>query len=259
MGLYYDIFDGKVGKYEEIITILETDTEQIGKKFIHGKGDVKMADSCKILYEGGEGEIEVKKSRFIASTKPVKSEDEAVAFIAEIKKKYWDAKHHCSAFTIGRNHELTRCSDDGEPAQTAGRPMLDVLLGEDIHNMCVVVTRYFGGTLLGTGGLVRAYSGAVKEGLAMSEIVEKFRAFEMTVRTDYAGIGKIQYILGQEKITVLDSTYTDQVEYRLLVPAALYGNLEKKITEGTSGGAVIEKGNEIWYGLLNKEVILFDE
>lgn len=226
---------------------------------IRGKGEMKMADSYKILYEGGEGEIEVKNSRFIAETRPVKSEEEAVAFIAEVKKKYWDARHHCSAFTIGKNHELTRCSDDGEPAQTAGRPMLDVLLGEDIHNMCVVVTRYFGGTLLGTGGLVRAYSGAVKEGLAMSRVVEKLRAFEMTVRTDYTGVGKIQYILGQEKITVLDSVYTDKVEFRLLVPVARYGDLEKKITEGTSGGAVIEKGDEIWYGLLNKEVILFDE
>ena len=218
-----------------------------------------MADSYKILYEGGEAEIEVKKSRFIATTKPVKSEEEAVAFIAEMKKKYWDARHNCSAFTIGKNHELTRCSDDGEPAQTAGRPMLNVLLGEDIHDMCVVVTRYFGGTLLGTGGLVRAYSDAVKDGLLMSEIVEKFRAYQMTVGTDYTGVGKIQYILGQEGITVLDSNYTDTVEFKLLVPVAQYDGLEKKITEGTSGGAKIEKGDEIWYGLLNKEVILFEE
>lgn len=218
-----------------------------------------MADSYKILYEGGEAEIEVKKSRFIATTRPVKSEEEAVAFIAEIKKKYWDARHNCSAFTIGKNHELTRCSDDGEPAQTAGRPMLDVLLGEDVHNMCVIVTRYFGGTLLGTGGLVRAYSGAVKEGLEMSEIVEKYRAFEMTVGTDYTGVGKIQYILGQDGITILDSIYTDKVEFKLLVPVAQYDGLAKKITEGTSGGAKIEKGDEIWYGLLNKEVILFED
>ena len=218
-----------------------------------------MADNYKILYEGGEAEIEVKKSRFIATTRPVKTEEEAIAFIAEMKKKYWDARHNCSAFTIGKNHELTRCSDDGEPAQTAGRPMLDVLLGEDVHNMCVVVTRYFGGTLLGTGGLVRAYSGAVKDGLEMSEIVEKFRAYQMTVGTDYTGVGKIQYILGQEGITILDSEYTDKVTFKLLVPVALYDGLEKKITEGTSGGAKIEKGDEIWYGLLDKEVILFED
>lgn len=217
-----------------------------------------MADSYKILYEGGEAEIEVKKSRFIATTRPVKTEEEAVSFIAEMKKKYWDARHNCSAFTIGSNHELTRCSDDGEPAQTAGRPMLNVLLGEDIHDMCVVVTRYFGGTLLGTGGLVRAYSDAVKDGLLMSEIVEKKRAFQMTVNTDYTGVGKIQYILGKEGITVLESNYTDKVEFKLLVPAAVYDGLEKKITEGTSGGAKIEKGDEIWYGLLNKEVIVFE-
>ena len=97
--------------------------------------------------------------------------------------------------------------------------MLDVLLGEDVHNACVVVTRYFGGTLLGTGGLVRAYSGAVKEGLAASEIVEKKRAFEMKIVTDYTGIGKIQYILGQENMTVLDSVYTDKVEFFRLLAA----------------------------------------
>lgn len=216
-----------------------------------------MADRIKILYGGGEAETEVKKSRFIATTCPVKSEEEAAAFIAGIKKKYWDASHNCSAFTIGRNHELTRCSDDGEPAQTAGRPMLDVLLGEDVHDVCVVVTRYFGGTLLGTGGLVRAYSGAVKEALLKSQVVEKLRALKMTVHTDYTGVGKIQYILGQEGITVLESNYTDKVEFKLLVPAAGYDSLEKKITEGTSGGAGIQKGDEIWYGLLNKEVLLF--
>ena len=217
----------------------------------------KMKERYKIVYQGGEGEIVEKKSRFIAEIRPVESEEEATAFIAEVKKKYWDARHHCSAFTIGENNEVARCSDDGEPAQTAGRPMLDVLLGEDVHNVCVVVTRYFGGTLLGTGGLVRAYSGAVKEGLAASEIVEKKRAFEMKIVTDYTGVGKIQYILGQENMTVLDSVYTDKVEFSVLIPVAAYDGLEKKITEGTSGSAKIEKGDEVWYGTLNKEVILF--
>ena len=104
------------------------------------------------VYEGGQGEITEKKSRFIATVRPVESEDEAVSFINETKKKYWDARHNCSAFVIGKRQELTRCSDDGEPAGTAGRPMLDVLLKENIHNAAVVVTRYFGGVLLGTGG-----------------------------------------------------------------------------------------------------------
>ena len=111
----------------------------------------------KIIYTGGEGEIVEKKSRFIATLRPVQTEAEAIAFIGEMKKKYWDARHNCSAFVIGKNQEISRCSDDGEPSQTAGRPMLDVLLKEEIHNAAVVVTRYFGGVLLGTGGLVRAY------------------------------------------------------------------------------------------------------
>ena len=111
----------------------------------------------KIVYRGGEDEIIEKKSRFIATVRSVKSEEEASAFIAEIKKKYWNATHNCSAFVVGEHNEIQRSSDDGEPAGTAGHPMLDVLLGEGIHDAAVVVTRYFGGTLLGTGGLVRAY------------------------------------------------------------------------------------------------------
>lgn len=126
----------------------------------------------KVVYKGGSGEIVEKKSRFIATVQPVESEEEAVSFIHAVKKQYWDASHNCSAFTIGRNHELTRCSDDGEPSQTAGRPMLDVLLREDIHNAAVVVTRYFGGTLLGTGGLVRAYQKCTQEGLAGAVVIE---------------------------------------------------------------------------------------
>ena len=132
-----------------------------------------MKKSYKILYQAGEGEIVEKKSRFIATIRPADSEEEALSFIAEMRKKYWDATHNCTAFVIGENHEQMRCNDDGEPSQTAGRPMLDVLLGEDVHNCCAVVTRYFGGTLLGTGGLVRAYSAAVKEGLRNCQILEK--------------------------------------------------------------------------------------
>ena len=109
-----------------------------------------MTEIYRFTWQGGTGELTEKKSRFIATLAPVKSEEEAQAFIEQIKKQYWDARHNCTAFTIGSRHQLTRCSDDGEPAGTAGRPMLDVLLGEDIHDTCVVVTRYFGGILLVT-------------------------------------------------------------------------------------------------------------
>ena len=165
----------------------------------------------KIVYCGGEGEIVEKKSRFIATVKPVDSEEEASAFIAEMKKKYWDARHNCSAFVIGEHNEIQRSSDDGEPAGTAGHPMLDVLLGEGIHNTAVVVTRYFGGTLLGTGGLVRAYSKSVQAGLAASTVLEKKKGFLLAMETDYSGIGKIQYLLGQRGLLITDSQYTDKV------------------------------------------------
>ena len=214
-----------------------------------------MKKNYKILYQAGEGEIVEKKSRFIATIRPVDSEEEALSFIAEMRKKYWDATHNCTAFVIGENHEQMRCNDDGEPSQTAGRPMLDVLLGEDVHNCCAVVTRYFGGTLLGTGGLVRAYSAAVKEGLKNCQILEKQLARKLTVETDYTGLGKIQYILGEEKISTLDSQYADKVSLTLLVPVEQLEPLMEKLTEGTNGRCVMEPGDEVWYGLLGKEIV----
>ena len=119
----------------------------------------------RVVYQEGTGEYEEKKSRFIANIAPVSSEAEAVSFIESIRKKYYDARHHCTAFIIGRNKEVTRCSDDGEPSGTAGKPILEVLLGADVTNVAAVVTRYFGGTLLGTGGLVRAYTQAAREAI----------------------------------------------------------------------------------------------
>ena len=126
-----------------------------------------MIESYKIAYRGGQGEIEEKKSRFICNIRPVKTEEEAVAFIEEMKKKYWDARHNCSAFVLGKRQELTRCSDDGEPSGTAGRPIFNVIDKKNLKNVLIVVVRYFGGIKLGAGGLVRAYtkcaSGAVEE------------------------------------------------------------------------------------------------
>ena len=140
-----------------------------------------MLEQYKTVYQGGTGEIVEKKSRFIATVRPVKTEEEAMLFIEEMKKKYWDARHNCSAWVIGERRESMRCSDDGEPQGTAGKPMLDVLLGEELYNTAVVVTRYFGGTLLGTGGLVRAYSKAVQEGLAASRVITEVKELYFAV------------------------------------------------------------------------------
>lgn len=216
-----------------------------------------MSEHYKILWEGGEGELVEKKSRFIATTEAVETEEEALAFIERMRKKYWDARHNCFAYCIGDKNQLQRCSDDGEPSQTAGRPMLDVILGAEVHNICVVVTRYFGGTLLGTGGLVRAYSGAVCEGLKNSTIVEKCLGRQLDITTDYTGIGKIQYLLAQNKITTLDTKYTDKVEVSAMVPQEKLGSLMADITEGTSGRAVLEEGEEVYYGILDGEIVIF--
>ena len=211
----------------------------------------------KIAYSGGEGEIIEKKSRFIATVTPVHSEDEALEFIASMKKKYWNATHNCSAFVVGENQELQRCSDDGEPQGTAGRPMLDVLLGEEIHDAAVVVTRYFGGTLLGTGGLVRAYSKAVQEGLKYSCILEKVPGFLLRMKTDYNGVGKIQYLLGQRGLHVTDSVYTDEVEIETLVGEEELKELKKAVTEGTCGRTQYLKEKPVCYAFLDGEPILF--
>ena len=183
-------------------------------------GDTAATDSYRVLLSGGEGEIVEKKSRFIATIRKCETEEEAVAFIEEMKKKYWDARHNCSAFVIGSRGELTRCSDDGEPSQTAGKPMMDVLTGAGLTNVAVVVTRYFGGTLLGTGGLVRAYSAATKEGLANSTIITKYWGTKLLVNTDYNDIGKLQYLFGQREIPIMHAQYTEKVSFVVLIPVS---------------------------------------
>lgn len=195
----------------------------------------------KILQAGGSGEIVEKKSRFIATLAPAKSEEEAAAFIESVKKKYWDARHNCSAFVLGERAQITRCSDDGEPAGTAGKPMLEVLLGAEVRNVAAVVTRYFGGALLGTGGLVRAYTQAMKAGLEASSIVTMRYGMELRLVTDYNGIGKIQYIVGQRGLEIKEPEYTDRVALKLTVPYEDCRTLCEELTEATAGKVKIEE------------------
>ena len=206
-----------------------------------------------VLLEGGSGEIEEKKSRFIATLRPVADQAEADAFIAEMKKQYWDARHNCSAMVLAGPQELTRCSDDGEPSGTAGRPMLEVLLGSGIKGVCCVVTRYFGGTLLGTGGLVRAYTSAVQEGLKNCRIGIMSYGCRLEIFTDYNDIGKVLYILGQRSLEAAESEYGADVRLRVDVPERDRGELEKAITEATAGRAVFTPGEKQYY--LREELI----
>ncbi len=218
-----------------------------------------MLEEYRTVYEGGQGEIIEKKSRFIATVRPVKTEEEALAFIEEMRKKYWNATHNCFAYVIGERREIMRCSDDGEPGGTAGKPMLDVLLGEELYNTAVVVTRYFGGTLLGTGGLVRAYSKAVQEGLSVSRVIEKHHGVLVEIGTDYNGVGKLQYLFAQKEVPILDSQYTENVKLQILVPAKDREQIKKAVTEATSGRASITEIKELYYAVSKGEQLLFED
>ncbi len=218
-----------------------------------------MLEKYKTIYQGNVGEIVEKKSRFIATVRLVESEEEAIAFVGEMKKKYWNATHNCFAYVIGENRETVRCSDDGEPSGTAGKPMLDVLLGQELYNTAVVVTRYFGGTLLGTGGLVRAYSKAVQEGLAQSKIIEKQYGAIVEIEADYNEIGKIQYFIGERKLPILNSTYTDKVQLQVLVPSDEIENFQGDLIETTNGkveGEIVEK---LYYAILDGQVLMGEQ
>lgn len=193
----------------------------------------------KIIEYGGTGEIEEKKSRFIAHVAAAGTEEEALAFIEAKKKQFWDARHNCYAYILGEQTQIMRFSDDGEPTGTAGRPILEVLMGSGIRNIVVVVTRYFGGTLLGTGGLVRAYTKAAQAGIAASDVRQMCYGYELTIVTDYNGIGKVQYLLGQRGISTVDADYAEQVSVRVRVPYEEKDVVINEITEATAGKAEI--------------------
>ncbi len=213
-----------------------------------------MAD-YKIVYSGGSSEIIEKKSRFIANVFPVESEECAVKIIEETKKKYWDARHNCYAFVL--KNGISRCSDDGEPAGTAGRPILEVITGSMVCNVLIIVTRYFGGTLLGTGGLVRAYSKAAKEGLVASQVVEKKSGKRIIIKTDYSSIGKLQYITAQMGLAVINTSYGETVEMELVVSNADVDTFVKKATEALSGQAEIDTDNDIYFAIIDGKPVLF--
>ena len=196
---------------------------------------------------GGQAEITEKKSRFIANIFPVSTEEEAFERLEEIRKKYWDARHNCWAYVLGGNPASERMSDDGEPAGTAGKPILEVIRGRGLTDVLIVVTRYFGGTLLGTGGLVRAYTSAAAEGIEHSKIITRIFGSKLHIVVDYADWGRIQYTLGKRGISPEKCLYTDKVELDLLVPEDDEEGLKKEVMEGTNGQALIEKVKECWF------------
>lgn len=202
-----------------------------------------MNKEYKTIIEPGTGEYVEKKSRFIGYVRHVESEEEAEAFITEIKKKHYDARHNCSAYSVGEESVIQRFSDDGEPSGTAGKPILEVITGNKLNNVCIVVTRYFGGTLLGTGGLVRSYTEAAKECIADTEVVTKKCVIPLKLTTNYNDLGKIQYILGNEGINIRESNYGENVDVIADVFVDDIERIEKKLTEATAARAVMTRGD----------------
>ena len=162
-----------------------------------------------------EAEVEVKRSRFLAQVVRVEEEHQARAVVEEARRTHWDARHHCSAFVLGPTRAIERSSDDGEPAGTAGAPMLEVLRGAEVSDVVVVVTRWFGGTLLGAGGLVRAYGDAVRAGLEAAGTIRRELLHEFSVVLPHAEAGRVESELRTRGVRVLDTAYADQVTLRL--------------------------------------------
>ena len=188
----------------------------------------------KIILETKETEIVEKKSRFIANIAAVASEEEAIEFIEKIKKKYYDARHNCYAYIIGDKGDKKKCSDDGEPQRSAGMPMMEVIENQGYFDIVAVVKRYFGGTLLGVGGLIRAYQGAVIEGLNASVSGEIHEGFRAKYKFGYDFYGKIKYIAESENIVIEDTLFDENVTMSLIFEDGESERMQKKLVEETN-------------------------
>ncbi|MCQ2530202.1 MAG: YigZ family protein [Lachnospiraceae bacterium] len=223
-----------------------------------------MATEKIVVLGEAQAELTEKKSRFIAAICEVHSEQEALAYIEQKRKQYWDARHNCFAFVVGENNEIQRFSDDKEPSGTAGKPILEVLLTSNLRNCVIVVTRYFGGVLLGTGGLVRAYGGVAQA--AVKELFEgrSGKALKvcdgtrLSITSDYSLSGKIQYIISQMDIALEDTVYADNVCFKVAVEDSVKDSFIKKITEATNACASVTVLDSIRFVSDNGNIIPYE-
>lgn len=212
--------------------------------------------SYKTLHDFGSDEIIIEKSTFIGYAKPIKTEEEAVDFVNEIKKKHKDATHNVWAYTVGPTMNIQRYSDDGEPQGTAGIPTLEVIKKEDLRDVVVVVTRYFGGIKLGAGGLVRAYTKGAKVGLEAAKIIEKVMYKEVKIKIDYNQLGKVQNEIMNLGYFIKDTVYEDNVEIIVYSKLEDVEALTSRMIDITSATAGIVLGDEFYLSEQNGEIIL---
>lgn len=212
--------------------------------------------SYKTLHKYGVDEYIVDKSTFIGYAKPINNEEEAVEFVNEIKKKHKDATHNVWAYTIGENMNIQRYSDDGEPQGTAGIPTLEVIKKEDLRDVVVVVTRYFGGIKLGAGGLVRAYTKGAKIGIEAGIIIEKVKYTEVSIKIDYSLLGKIQNEIISLGLNIKDTIYGENVEIIVYCKNEDTESLKARIIDITSAQADILMGEEYFLSEKDGKIIL---
>lgn len=196
------------------------------------------------IREFGEDEFIEKKSQFIGYAKRCETDEEAKAFVTEIKNQHKQATHNCWAYTVGKNMEIQRYSDDGEPQGTAGIPILEVMKKSNVTDCAIVVTRYYGGILLGTGGLTRAYTKGASIALKAGGVVEKVDGSKLSFHMEYDMLGKIQYICGQNLWHIEDTEYSDKVIVYILTESSKIEEIEKKMIESSNGKIEITKSEE---------------
>ena len=210
----------------------------------------------KTLHKFGVDEYIVEKSTFIGYAKPIKTEEEAIEFVNEIKKKHNDATHNVWAYTVGENMNIQRYSDDGEPQGTAGIPTLEVIKKEDLRDVVVVVTRYFGGIKLGAGGLVRAYTKGAKVGIEAGIVIEKVKYTEVKIKIEYTQLGRIQNEIMNLGFKVKDTIYSEDVELIVYSKIEDVQSLTDRMIDITSGTADVSIGEEYYLSEKDGQLIL---
>ncbi|WP_058301491.1 YigZ family protein [Gorillibacterium timonense] len=203
-----------------------------------------MLDSYKTVERSGSAEIVIRKSRFIGHARPVATEEEALAFIAEIKKEHSAATHNCSAYVIGERDEYQKQSDDGEPSGTAGKPILEVIKHQGLKNVAVVVTRYFGGILLGAGGLIRAYTDGAVAGLAAAKPVLQVLHRDVYLEIDYTWLGKVEHELRGRGTLLGETSFADKVTLHCQPITSEADAFAAWLTDITSGQGIVALGIE---------------
>lgn len=206
-----------------------------------------MLERYRTVRNAGQKEIVIKKSRFIGHVRPVEHEEEAVAFIEEIKKLHWNATHNCSAYMIGERDEIQKQSDDGEPSGTAGKPILEVIRNQGLKNVAIVVTRYFGGIMLGAGGLIRAYTDGAVAAIEAGEAITRVLHREVFVELDYTWLGKVENELRNRGIRMGDTDFTDKVKLTCLPLNGEAETFKLWMTDITQGQSLITEGNQLYF------------